>query len=105
MHPLDTWRKDQGYTLKQAAEFLEVPFPTLTDWIYCRRFPRGGNVSRIEIKTCGEVTGGDLHAAWLKHHHPDHGQAVESAASEIADHDGETMRAVKAELDQMKAEG
>ncbi len=103
MHPLNTWRKDQGYTLKQAAEFLEVPFPTLTDWIYFRRFPRGANVSRIEIKTVGEVSAGDLHAAWLHHHHPSHNQAVKDAAADVAAKDSDTMQAIRAELEKSRA--
>jgi len=71
MHPLDVWRKRQGYTLKKAAEFLDVPFATLTDWIYFRRFPRSENLSHIEIKTDRDVTHGDMQRAWMEHRHPE----------------------------------
>lgn len=71
MHPLTEWRKDQGYTLKEAAEFLQVPQATLTDWIYCRRFPRGANVTKIAEKTEGAVTSERLHEAWQKLNRPE----------------------------------
>lgn len=77
MHPLTDWRKKEGYSLKEAAEVLGVPFSTLTDWIYLRRYPRGPNLSLIEEKTNKSVTTGDMHHAWMAHHHPEKVVAAE----------------------------
>lgn len=68
MHPLNQWRQDAGLTIREAAEKLDVPLSTFTDWIYMRRFPRAHNMTHIQEVTKGAVTAANMHAAWTAHH-------------------------------------
>lgn len=59
------WRASKGKNQAEAAEFLGVAQPTVSRIERGTLFPSPEIIQQFIVRTAGEITADDLHAAWL----------------------------------------